>query len=195
MADYEETKRKLLRQHAFGILKGIPLDRHCKRKGWKPIVPCIDFGDDDDFPCENLDDIIVWIPSDATSVKTGKRCKGGEIFIYNVSRDTRVLVETQLPMTVGQLHKAKRLAEAGPRQINAFLPNASVRDGPASVRTLLTLAFELGWHIGETIEQRIGLTDRISEWFANKFSWSRRTERSRPAGTTPVVHVHQGGDS
>lgn len=195
MADYEETKRKLLRQHAFGILKGIPLDRHCKRKGWKPIIPCINVGDDDEVPCENLDDIIVWIPSDATSVKTGKRCKGGEILVYNVSRDVRILVETQLPMTVGQLLRTKQLADAGPHRINAFLPNASVADDQASVRTLLTLAFELGWHIGETIEAQIGLTDRISQWFAGKFRRPRQGEPSRPAGTTPVVHVNQGSDS
>lgn len=189
MANYNLTKRNLLKQRAFGNLLGVPLDGHREKKGWVPISPCICVKADD-CPCDTLDDIIVWIPSNIRYRKTGIRCRGDQVLAYDVSTDAVVMVEAQLPMTIGQLQQAKRLAESGARHRRVVFDSSIDGDGKTSIGALIVKAFELGWSIGEKIDGQTGLTDKLSDWLAEKFSKPGRAPRPKAtvqveAGTKP----------
>lgn len=170
MIQYDEKKREFLQQRSFGSLMGAPLDGGREWKGWFPINPCICVKAEG-CPCDWLDDIIVWLPVDIKSEKTGKQCQGNELLIYHIGRDTKVLVETQIPMTLGQLEKAKEITENSCGKTRAIFNKSSSTKGKPSVGALLIGAFELGWFVGEKIDEETGASDKISDWLADNFPW------------------------
>lgn len=173
MANYHLTKRNILKQRASGDLLGVPLDGHREKNGWMPICPCICL-DADDCPCDSLDDIIIWIPSSIKFRETGIRCGKDPVMAYDVTKDAVILVEAQLPMTIGQLQTAKHLAQSEPRYQRLVFDNTTDGNGKTSIGALIVKAFQLGWSIGEKVDGQPGLTDKLSGWLAEKFSKPRR---------------------
>ena len=165
MSQYNDTKLNLLQQRSFGSLMGSPLDGGRDWKGWFPIRPCLCVTAEG-CPCDKLEDIIVWLPEGIPSEKTGKKSEEGELFNYQIGRDTKVLVETHIPMTLGQLEKAKEITEKCSGKTRAIFQKSSNTKGKPSIGALLIGAFELGWHIGEKVDEETGVSDKISDWLA-----------------------------
>lgn len=117
----------------------------------------------------------MWLPSGTPSERTGKKWEGEDIFAYQVRRDSDILVDTQIPMTIGDLGRMKELAERGHgRAISVLQKSSKKKKGKPSVGALLIGAFELGWHIGEKIDEETGISDKISDWLAENFPWPWR---------------------
>jgi len=119
-----------------------------------------------------LDDVILWLPSGTASEKTGDRWQGEDVLAYPIPRGSKVILEAQIPITVGDLQLMKDLAERGRgRAVTVFQKSANTTKGKPSIGALLIGAFELGWHIGEKIDEETGASDKISDWLAENFPW------------------------
>lgn len=193
MATYAQTKQKLLKQTFLGDLVGIPLEGRGRRKGWLPVRPCITTGKEQ-YTCEDLADVIVWVRSNVRAIPTGYTCGRSELLRYEVESDARILVETYLPMTLEQLRKTRNIAEKSNRRARIVFHSAGEKNAESSLGVLLTEAFQFGWQIGERLHDHTTITERICDWFAGKFR--RRRDRNQPPRvTTSIVHVQSGTDA
>jgi hypothetical protein len=138
------------------------------RKGWKPIRPCICVTEP--CPCDDLDDIIVWLPS---VKKAAKRTGDDGIDSYSVEPDERVLVELQIPMTLTQLRQLKEWADREDGSAGEGSGDGEVTAAAAPVGTAgaAVAAFEVGYALGTKIDEAAGLSDKISDWAAENIPW------------------------
>jgi len=170
MTQYMNTKQNILRQRTVASIMGIPLDGDWKE--WFPIRPCVCVTAEG-CPCDTLEDIIVWISANVKPEKTGKKCQGDELLNYHLERDTKILVETQIPMTIGQLEKIKEVTENCDGKTGTIFKKSSNSKGKKSIGKLLIGAFELGWFIGEKIDEETDVSGKISDWLAETIPWPR----------------------
>ena len=168
MARYEHVKETIIEGRMFVKIQGIPLDGG-PSKHWIPIRPCVCVTEP--CPCDTLDDIIVWLPSNVSSERTGKQWDGNDVYSYRLDEDSRIMVEAQIPMTIGNLQSMKELAERGHGRTISVFQKKSKKKGKSTVGGLLVGAFELGWAIGEKIDEETGVSDKISDWLAENFPW------------------------
>lgn len=176
MATYTDTQYDFIESRLYSTLRGIPLHEGPYDR-WFPIRPCLCVTAEN-CPCDRLDDIIIWLPPDAIPKKTGSMCEGQELFTYRLETDAEILVETQIPTTINELERLKEVAEGltGPTY-SAFRRTSVMMKKPkkkTTVGTLVVAAFELGWKIGEKINEETGLDDKISDWLSENFPWPWR---------------------
>jgi hypothetical protein len=173
MRDYDETQERLAAQRTGSTvtrISGVPLQGRTI-KGWFPIHPCLCVQDspENPCPCNNLDDVLVWLPSNVSPQRSGQQHEGEEVFSYEVPANVRILVETQIPMTAGDLQHMKKLTVRGRGKAVSLLQARS--RARVSVGELLVGAFALGWAIGEKVDEETGASDAISDWLAEEIPW------------------------
>ena len=169
MATYATTKGRLFQPRNRldpNTISGVPL-KDSPFKDWIPIHTCICVMEP--CPCDDLDDVIVWLPTASRGEPTGKRVGSDEVVSYGVERDKKVQVEVQIPLTLAELKKLKEWAtrEGEPRGRSDSLVTARA----VSVKDALLGAFFVGYALGEAIDEATGLSDTISDWAAEHIPW------------------------
>jgi hypothetical protein len=149
--NYLETQQNLAGTRLLTKIQGVRLEGGLDRD-WFPIRPCICVKEED-CPCDTLDDTIVWLPHGTPSEDTGKKWEGNPVLSYRVPVDSQILVETQIPITLGKLQHMKDLSDRGSGKAVEWLQKSKKKGKKPTVGALLIGAFELGWHIGEKIDR------------------------------------------
>lgn len=161
MLSYQDVKQTLLADKAVAPITGVPLEGQSFRR-WRPIQPCICVTEP--CPCDKLDDAIVWVPTDRPTQRSGRLNKGDDVVAFEFESDTGLLVEAQIPVTRAQLAAVKSSPTL--RKVAT-----SMTARKPSVKDLLAGAFEVGFAIGEAIDEGTGLSDEISDWLAEHIPW------------------------
>jgi hypothetical protein len=102
-----------------------------------------------------FDDILMWLPANVSFERTGKQWNGSDVYSYELSAESKVMVETQIPVAISDLKKMKEMAEGGRGRIIA---------SKKSIGGWLIGAFELGWAIGEKIDEETGASEKLADW-------------------------------
>lgn len=170
-ANFATTKARQLTAASGGVRRGGIAGTFLEggsMRGWKPFRPCICVTEP--CPCDNLDDLILWLPS---STKAKKTSTAGKVEIP-LDEDTEVLVDLQIPMTISQLRQLKEWSERAAEE-----PPADGGDGtttvakgkPVTPAKAAAAAFAVGFALGEKIDEAAGLSDKISDWAADNIPW------------------------
>lgn len=123
------------------------------------ILRCICVQDSPDNPCP-CEGPIVWLPRDkilTTSASEHKDTHGQRLAEVVIANDAQVIVERHTVLS------AKRLAASaggGDATARAALMKKA---GASKTGALLIAAFELGYHIGTTIDEETGASDAIAD--------------------------------
>jgi hypothetical protein len=93
------------------------------------------------------------------------------VVALEVDPDEQVLVEVQIPMTIAQIKKLKEWGERA-AGYDGSTSGTSVNKGkPVTPAKAAAAAFAVGYALGEKIDEETGLSDKISDWAADKFPW------------------------
>lgn len=161
MLSYQDVKQSLFADESVAPITGVPLQGQSFRR-WQPIQPCICVTEP--CPCDRLDDIIVWVPTDLPAQRSGRLSKGDDVLAFELEPGTSLLVEAQIPVTRAQLAAVKSSPTL--RKVAT-----SMTAHKPSVKDLLAGAFAVGFAIGEAIDEGTGLSDEVSDWLAEHIPW------------------------
>ena len=162
---YSTLQHRLVGQTLSQGIKGIRLDPSQAMQVWKewfPIRPCICVKEP--CPCDPLDDVIVWLPENTPYEKTGEQREGADLMSFTVPSNAKLLVEAHIPMTVAAITKLKGFGDRGGHGGTIIK-----KESGKGVVGKLTAAFELGWLIGEKIDEETGASDEIADWLYDTF--------------------------
>ena len=172
MADYASAKNRVLDSSVTARIHGVLLGGHHDRNGWIPIFPCICVTEP--CPCDQMDDVIVWLPVGTQGEKTGKQFEGADVMDFAVPGDARLIVETNIPMTAAGFKKVQRRvgeSRCDPKSgLSRMAAGAPLPPG-AGAGFFLTVAAAAGWGLGTFIDEETGASDKISDFLAEHIPW------------------------
>lgn len=170
--NYVEAKTKFLESRVSITISGIPLDWDDDGKGFFPIWPCVCVTEP--CPCDELDDIIVWLPTGTKGERTGNKINGSDVITYIVPGDTKLVIETEIPMTASGFKKFQHEVVETIRNPNSglqILCKGKPLPPGSGAGFWLSAAAATGWAIGTFIDKEAGLSDKISDFLAEKIPW------------------------
>jgi hypothetical protein len=133
MADYFAELDKQFEATGTLVIKGLPLDvspdHPLRAKGYFPIVSPTCVCVTEPCPCEDGDDLIIWLPDSGVRARKATKLKsksGENLEEFHVMRDADVITETFTRRRAASFApRTKRLEPLGMR-----LPGASFRNSP-----------------------------------------------------------------
>lgn len=180
MAEYAALQAERFVSATTSTISGIPVDVDDERevfgRSLVPIIPCFCVHDAPEHPC-TCGGPTIWIFEDDIFEESGsdrRSADGEKIVDYRVRPEARVIAEATVPLrasgVVDRLEGSGVVTEGDGDLEWLFQEKEDLPDVKLpGLAGKLWDAFEVGWEIGQWLDDEFDLSDKISDWLHDWF--------------------------